>query len=97
MIFNLERTLQKCCSAFRASSILSYVQLASYPAGTSDWANAEVEKEMELIMEIVKCLRSTRTSYGLTNKQKTAVYVLCQNAATAQTVTNGMSTVFSDA
>jgi len=65
------------------------IMLASYPAGTSDWVNAEVEKEMELIMEIVKCLRSTRTSYGLTNKQKTAVYVLCQNTAAAQTVTNG--------
>jgi isoleucyl-tRNA synthetase len=65
------------------------IMLASYPAASEEWAGEEVEREMALLQDITKCLRSARSNYGLTLKQKTAVYVSCNSDATAAVVSRG--------
>mmetsp|Transcript_39595 Transcript_39595/g.54985 ORF Transcript_39595/g.54985 Transcript_39595/m.54985 type:complete len:1218 (+) Transcript_39595:50-3703(+) len=69
------------------------IMLADYPAPVACWESGEVEREMELLEAITKCLRSERSKYGLTTKQKTPVYVLCNTAAAADIVTRGASYV----
>lgn len=55
--------------------------LAPYPQ-TQGWANAQVDCEMSLIMDIVHDVRSTKASYSLTNKHRPDVWIAARNSAT---------------
>lgn len=50
------------------------IMLAPYPE-LSGWQNAEVEENMKLILEVVHKVRSTKASYGLTNKNRPEIWV----------------------
>ncbi|CCW61537.1 unnamed protein product [Phytomonas sp. EM1] len=56
------------------------IMLAPYPE-TSGWSNREVEESMKLILDVVHSVRSTKASYGLTNKHKPGVWVLAHTPA----------------
>uniref|UniRef100_A0A7S0RBC6 valine--tRNA ligase n=1 Tax=Pyramimonas obovata TaxID=1411642 RepID=A0A7S0RBC6_9CHLO len=65
------------------------IMLAAYPVASAAWAGEQQEQEMELLVSIVKCLRQQRAKYGLTPKQKTAVYVTCATPAATAAVARG--------
>ncbi|XP_061383734.1 valine--tRNA ligase isoform X2 [Danaus plexippus] len=53
--------------------------VADYPTDeTTAWRNEELEANVETALKIVHLIRSTRSEYNLTNKQRTTVHVLTE-------------------
>ncbi|KAK3087210.1 hypothetical protein FSP39_003149 [Pinctada imbricata] len=48
--------------------------------------NVALEEDVDFIQNVVKCLRSIRADYGLTNKNKADVYLKCMDQKTANTL-----------
>jgi valyl-tRNA synthetase len=53
------------------------IMIAPYPATNNDWVNSKVEKEFEIVMEIIKRIRSVKASYNLTNAVKVPIVIEC--------------------
>ncbi|CAG9561648.1 unnamed protein product [Danaus chrysippus] len=53
--------------------------VAEYPTDeTTPWRNEELEANVETALKIVHLIRSTRSEYNLTNKQRTTVHVVTE-------------------
>ncbi|KAG8552851.1 hypothetical protein GDO81_003110 [Engystomops pustulosus] len=70
----------------RFSETFPSIAVTPYPeASQFHWRDEEIEKKMELVLLIVKSIRSLRADYNLT-KTKADCYVKCQDAETKSVI-----------
>ena len=56
--------------------------VAAYPEmdhAEGGWSDAKIEEEVDLMMAVVKTIRSSRSDYNLAPKQKTDVFLKCED------------------
>lgn len=53
------------------------ITIAPYPLAVDEWANPEVEADMELVKEVIHAARSVRAEYGLVNSVRPQFFVKC--------------------
>lgn len=56
---------------------LESIMINPYPKVISEWTNKEIEKEMDIVMEVVKKIRFVKASYNLANHIKVPVTIEC--------------------
>merc|ERR1719374_351148 len=64
--------------------------VAAYPEmdhAEGGCADGKIEEEVELMMAAVKTIRSSRSDYSLTPKQKTEVFLKCEDQSIVDTLT----------
>ena len=66
----------------RASDKAESVHVSRYPKSDLFKKDQKAEDEIDLMMAVIKGIRSIRGEYKLTNKQKTEVFIQTKNAHT---------------
>jgi len=69
------------------------IMINPYPKEVPEWRDLQVEKQMDLVRDIIKGIRSTKANYNLTNKDRPPVFIQCSDPNYIQLVSNQLNEI----
>merc|ERR1712227_453034 len=67
--------------------------IAPYPDNLSSWKNENLEREMDIVQDIVHQINAMRGSYNIAPKQLTDTYFNCKDEESKELVSKYTSTI----
>lgn len=77
----------------RRESDTESIMIAPYPDNLSSWKNENLEREMDIVQDIVHQINAMRGSYNIAPKQLTDTYFNCKDEESKELVSKYTSTI----